>query len=34
MVEIPTKNKDINVRFLVGLKHDLESRSLEIVTVF
>ena len=34
MVEIPTKNKDINVRFLVGLKHDLESRLLEIVTVF
>jgi hypothetical protein len=34
IVEIPTKNKDINVRFNIGLKHTPGSKSLEIVTVF
>lgn len=34
VVEMPTKNKDNNVRFLVGLKHHLGSESLEIVTFF
>jgi hypothetical protein len=34
IVEIPTKNKDINVRFRIGLKYLLGSESLEIVTFF